>query len=626
MNRYLFTTLTTCAMLASAIAAGDARPSASFEDRFDSGTLDESVWIRGGSNNPVQTVREGTLRLVSNGMMNQSFVATKRDDFNFFKKPITLVWDLAAGKTLAGPYAATLYSKAYAGLQIGATTVAKRDAWGGAQLGLTAWPGEVAAKGFDAPWFYTLNLGRLMPNDPAKSYGPGWVDEWKISGVPQRLIWSLGPVDWSVEIQGARFVNGDPQKRSGHHELKEADFDATGFHLLVFASAAVASMEPGANFLSASVYTDALTVDPPAGMMLSPPALEQSPRLTIPSVLKKLLGEASAEGASPSKPQSLFGVNYAGGTFRPKEGFVVPTEESLDYWKSKGVMLMRLPFNWEPLQPTLGGPLDKAYITNLKRTVDMMGARGMKVILDLHNYDRYNGQLIGSESVPYEAFADVWKRLATEFTGHPAIWGYGLMNEPYRTKGTWPKAAQAGLDGVRAVDRQTRVVIGGDEFSGARDWMKNGAGLAEQIVDPASNLCWEAHCYFDSNFSGKYSTTYEYDLNRKNSDLDPQVGVKRLAPFVDWLKKNHYQGLVGEFSVPVNLDRDPRWLEVLDNAYDYLGRNNIPNTFWAAGTLWTPGRAYVLEPNWHDGPSRGLDRPQTLILLKHARARFGAAQ
>lgn len=625
MNHCCLKLAVTGMVLANAASLALAPAPARFDDAFEGCTLDEAAWTKGGSNNPVQAVRDGSLRLVSNGMINQAFVVTRRDDFNFFRQPLTLVWDLVGDKTLAGPYAATPFSKAYGGLQIGATSVAKREDWSGAQLGLTAWPGEVAAQGFDAPWFYTLNLGRLMPNDPTKSYGAEWVENWKIGGVPQRIVWTIGPTDWSVEVHGAKFVNNDPRKRAGKHELQEADFAASGFHLLVFASAAVASMEPGANFLSASVYTDRIGVHTSPETIAPFTEVPRQPPLTIQGALQTLLGQEYAETAVPSKPQFLFGVNYAGGTFRPKESFLVPTDESLDYWQSKGVRLMRLPFDWEPLQPALNGPLNAQYIANLKRSVEKMGARGMKVLLDLHNYDRYNKELVGTEAVPYEAFADVWKRLAAEFRDNPAIWGYGLMNEPYRTNGTWPQAAQAGIDGVRAVDLKTMVVVAGDNFSSAREWAKHGSELPKQLHDPSNNLCWEAHCYFDGNYSGKYNSTYEYELNRPTSDLDPRVGVRRLEPFVQWLKANGYKGIVGEFSVPTNLDRDPRWLIVLDNVYDYLRQNEIPNTFWAAGTLWTPGRSYVLEPDWRAGPNQGKDRPQTHILLKHARNRFGAA-
>jgi endoglucanase len=596
-------------------------PAAVLDDTFDGKNLDEAVWMKGGSNNPLQTVREGSLRLVSTGMMNQAFVATKRDDLNFFKQPLTVVWDLVSNKTLAGPYAATRFSKAYGGLQIGATSV-KKDARGGAELGLTAWPGEVAAQGLDAPWFYTLNLGRLMPSDPTKNYGEAWLNDWKLSGLPQRMIWTLGPTDWSVEIRGARFVNGDPQKRSGKHGLKEADFSEFGFHLLVFASAHVSSMEPGANFVGAAVYTDRIGVSPGTAV----PAYAEGGYKDVPvspTVLQDLLGKDFSRGAWPSKPQYLFGVNYAGGTFRKEQGFVVPDEKSLDYWKSKGVMLMRLPFDWERVQPKLQQPLDAGYVANLKRTVTMMGERGMKVLLDMHNYDRYNSQLIGADSVPLAAYGDAWKRLAGEFKDNPAIWGYGIMNEPYGTNGTWPKAAQAGIDGIRAVDAKTMIVVAGDNFSGTENWARNGAELPKQLHDPSNNLCWEGHCYFDNNSSGKYNFAYEYELNRPNASIDPMIGVKRIEPFVKWLKANNYKGILGEFGVPANLDRDPRWLIVLDNVYEYLRKNGIPNTFWAAGTLWTPGRGYVIEPDWRDGPNQGRDRSQMQILLKHARAFAG---
>jgi len=597
---------------AIAFAVPLAQSATLLDDTFEGTKLDETIWTKGGTTSPLQTVREGSLRLVSLAMMEQSYVVTKRGDFNFFRQPLTVVWDLVGDKTLAGPYAATPYSKAYGGLQIGATNVTK-GVRGGAELGLTAWPGEVAAQGLDAPWFYTLNLGRLMPNDPTKSYGTAWLSDWRLSRVPQRIIWTLGPTDWTVEIKGATFVNGDPQKRSGKHELKEADFASSGFHLLMFASAAVVSMEPGVHFHSASVYVDRVDV---LTSPVAPPPYTEAPRadaLTIQTVLKALVGTDYSETAQPSRPQLLFGVNYASGTFRPKEGFVVPTEQSLNYWKSKGVMLMRLPFEWEHLQPRLNEPLDSQYVDALKKSVSLMGGRGMKVLLDLHNYAKYNGSLIGSTNVPVAAFANVWKRLAEAFKDDPAVWGYGLMNEPDR-KADWPVDAQAAIDAIRPTDKKTQILVAVDELE------KGFWAHPERLRDPAENLRFEFHMYCDHNWSGKYGSTYEYEINRVDARVEPMVGVKRLEPFVKWLKEHNTKGFIGEFSVPANLDRDPRWLVVLDNLCAYLRTNEIPNTFWAAGTLWTPGRSYVIEPDWHEGASQGKDRPQVQVLLKHARA------
>ena len=157
--------------------------------------------------------------------------------------------------------------------------------------------------------------------------------------------------------------------------------------------------------------------------------------------------------------------------------------------------------------------------------------------------------------------------------------------------------------------------------------MKNGAPLAAQLKDPSNNLCWEAHEYFDSNGSGKYNNSYQYEINRPRAAVnDPMMGVKRIEPFVKWLKENNYKGILGEFSVPANVDRDPHWLIILDNVYEYLRQNEIPSTYWAAGTMWTPERSYVLEPQWRTvWPNYGKDRPQMRILLKHARLYAGAA-
>jgi endoglucanase len=75
------------------------------------------------------------------------------------------------------------------------------------------------------------------------------------------------------------------------------------------------------------------------------------------------------------------------------------------------------------------------------------------VVLDLHNYGRYKGEIVGSKQVPNDAFYDVWKRIAQALKSYPALMAYGLMNEPHDTKGLWFQVAQSGVDGIRSVDK-----------------------------------------------------------------------------------------------------------------------------------------------------------------------------
>ena len=51
------------------------------------------------------------------------------------------------------------------------------------------------------------------------------------------------------------------------------------------------------------------------------------------------------------------------------------------------------------------------------------------VVLDPHNYARYNGSIIGSGVLPYASFNDFWTRVANEFKGNDKVI-FGLMNEP----------------------------------------------------------------------------------------------------------------------------------------------------------------------------------------------------
>ena len=614
------------ALLAAPAARGAAESGAdasvSFNDAFDGEQLDEKLWLKGGSYRPLHTVRDGSLRLVSNALQNSAHVTTRRDDFDFFAKPATVVWDLVPHSTLAGPYPATGFAKAYAGLTLGGV----KDDAPAAQLGLTAWPEGFPRPKPGAKWFYTLNLGRLLPKDPDK--------DWRITGVPRRIVWSLDKTRWSVEIKGARFVTGDPHKRSAEHGLKAGDFADVGYHLKIYTSAHVRSMEPGSRHISGVVYTDRICVTSPEAIPEYTELTEKGGPPSQEALLKKLLGGPAPEKV---KPQYLFGVQYCGGEFRPQKGFQVPKQESLDYYQSMGVLLMRLPMRWERLQRELNKPLDPVYLRAVKLTVKLMAERNIKVLLDLHNYGYYNpgnvrdgNKLIGTKEVPLSAFTDVWRRLAEAFKDEPAIWGYGLMNEPaIRKSEDWAKVVQAGIDGVRSVDEKTAIAVATCDIDATYGWSRSDAKLPQRISDPSNNLLYEAHCYFDSYAGGKYAFSYEYEINRPPKRwwpygrVGPMHGVRSLKPFVEWLKANKLKGLIGELGVPANPDRDPRWLVILNNVYAYLGKNNIPSVYHAAGTLWTPGRSYVIEPyRLLPGPTRGIlpgDRPQMKILLKNAR-------
>lgn len=367
--------------------------------------------------------------------------------------------------------------------------------------------------------------------------------------------------------------------------------------------------------------------------------------LKLPFLCAALAALAAAGTPFGKPPGYLMGVNLAGAEFAggvypgvEDRNFCWPSEETLDYWHGVGVRLVRLPFKWERLQPELMQDFDPAYCNGLVRSIHRMRDRGMWVIPDVHNYAKYKlgdkGGKIGSEQVPYEAFADLWRRLALLLKDEPNIWGYGLMNEPqFAGDGgvDWLKCAQSAIDAIRKVDTQTMILVAND-YAGwgatyqkedtLADWAEGSMLIAKPSLlnDPSDNLCFELHTYFDHDNSGLYKHTYEADAAR-GTRVTPDVGVKRIKPFVKWLERHNARGFVGEFGCPANPDKDPRWLDALDNTLAYLCENRIPATLWAAGQMWTPGIGYVAERRgWSkDLPdaARQQHRPQTLLLQRY---------
>jgi aryl-phospho-beta-D-glucosidase BglC (GH1 family) len=303
----------------------------------------------------------------------------------------------------------------------------------------------------------------------------------------------------------------------------------------------------------------------------------------------------------------MIGVNLAGAEFGSASGvygtsYIYPTASELDYFKSEGITLIRLPFMWERAQHTLGGPLDEAEVGRIHTFLDQAAARGMQVVLDVHNYGRYGGQAIGSDAVPTAAFADFWSKMAKEFGGDAGIAGFGLMNEPHDMggAGVWMAAAQAAVDAIRASGATENIVVAGDGWSSAGMWQLVNGNLA--INDALNKIVYEAHIYFDHDNSGTYQGTYDQE------GATPDTGVRRLQVFQDWLAAHDAKGFIGEFGVPGD---DPRWLTALGNLVDAMHKDGIDGTAWAAGPWWGN---YPLSLE----PSNGVDKPQLDILSKYA--------
>lgn len=289
------------------------------------------------------------------------------------------------------------------------------------------------------------------------------------------------------------------------------------------------------------------------------------------------------------RPSRMYGVNLSaaeGGNNLPGVytfDYTYPTQAELTYYHGKGQNLIRIPFRWERMQTTMNGPLVTAELGRMDAVVGWAHNLGMKVILDMHNFDRRSvggtQYVIGTTQVPNAAFQDVWSKLAAHYAGETAIWGYDIMNEPHDTSGTWPAAAQAGVNGVRQGDTVHFVIVEGDSYASALNWQTVNPTL--NIADSAGLLIYQAHQYFDTENSDFMAHSGGYDTYAVEHGY-PNMGIDQVSPFVNWLKARQAWGMIGEYGVPNN---DPRWNVVLDRFLSYLKANGISGTYWRGGPI-----------------------------------------
>lgn len=253
--------------------------------------------------------------------------------------------------------------------------------------------------------------------------------------------------------------------------------------------------------------------------------------------------QASVIERHPSTPDVLRGINVAGAEFgapvvdptspfsnanpgTPEREYHYDSAATFGFLAGRGVKLVRIPFRWERLQPRLGRDLDAAELGRLRLEIRRAEAAGLEVILDMHNYGGYflfdgsHGvrRPIGSRLVPVGAFVDAWRRISRAFQREPGVVGYGLMNEPVELSHggmppaqVWFRASQSAVSAIRGNGDRTLIMVGGYQWSGVQQWTRWQP--RPWIRDPAGNVRYEAHHYWDCDHSGTYAKSYEEEVS-----------------------------------------------------------------------------------------------------------------
>jgi len=317
----------------------------------------------------------------------------------------------------------------------------------------------------------------------------------------------------------------------------------------------------------------------------------------------------NASAQQPIEPLPLIGVNFAGASFGAEKlpgrigwDYFYPDIAAIGYFAGKGANVVRLCVLWERLQTRLGSDLNESEMKQIDAVIAEAHSKGIRVLLDIHNYAAFEGSRIGSDKVSVHDFADLWRRIAARYRDdHSVI--FGLMNEPVKlATETWSDAANAAIEAIRTAGADNMIMVPGNGWSSARNWLSSSYGSPNAAVmlrtrDPRNNFVYEVHQYFDPGASGTHPNC-----------IDAASATATIAPFTEWARKNGHKAFLGEFGAGA----DSNCLEALRRVLQFMQDNRdvwIGWTYWAAGP-WAKDYFTNIEP---DG---GADRPQMAVLEK----------
>ncbi|KAI6856552.1 Endoglucanase [Hortaea werneckii] len=318
----------------------------------------------------------------------------------------------------------------------------------------------------------------------------------------------------------------------------------------------------------------------------------------------------SSSSSSSSGTVKYAGVNIAGLDFGCStdgtctvSGVTDPGDDGISQMKhfvnDDGLNAFRLPVGWQYLvNDNLGGTLDSSNFGTYDNLMQGCLDIAELCILDVHNYARWNGQIIGQGGPTNEEFASLWSQLATKYADNDKV-VFGVMNEPHDVDiDSWADSVQAAVTAIRKAGATSqKILLPGNDWTHASMSVSDGSAAALNKITnedgSTDNLIFDVHQYLDSDGSGTHT-----ECTTSNADTFKSFG--------DWLRENNRQAMLTETGGGPNADSCLTNLceqfEVLNNYSDvYLGW-----TGWAAGAF---APSYEISETPSGSPGSYTDQP-----------------
>ncbi|KAJ8487851.1 hypothetical protein ONZ45_g14184 [Pleurotus djamor] len=203
-----------------------------------------------------------------------------------------------------------------------------------------------------------------------------------------------------------------------------------------------------------------------------------------------------------------------------------------------GFNTFRLPVGWQFLvNDVLGGPIDEDNFKEYDDLVQTCLATGAHCIIDIHNYARWNGKIIGQGGPTDEQFASLWSQIATKYATTDRVM-FGVMNEPHDVPDIqrWAQSVQAAVTAIREAGATTQLILlPGNNWTSAATFVSNGSADAlGKVTNPdgsVTGLIFDVHKYLD------------YDNSGTNAECVTNNIAEAWSPLADYLRAHNRQAI-----------------------------------------------------------------------------------
>lgn len=278
------------------------------------------------------------------------------------------------------------------------------------------------------------------------------------------------------------------------------------------------------------------------------------------------------------------GISLSGGEIAEtpdkvvEQGAFLPFDDDATLFVYKGMNTFRIPIAWEYWADINGNVLKThRYFDLLQNVVGQLLVKNATVIIDVHNYMRYNPNNLslnllntnpngddiigrGDKAPSIEAITRFWNQIVSIFSAPNIV--YSIMNAPHDVSFSiirrYTNRAVAAIRNTETAlgispENAHLILVEGNNFSRLESWFSDTTNFTNSndemfnlpIIDSANNNAISVRQYFDKDGSGRYVDGQCLSLVQVRNSFD------RYWPlFTNWAISRKVKIFISEFGVP----------------------------------------------------------------------------